>query len=54
VVVLRGDRREGITEDYLAVTLAEPAPPRGTRLPVTLAGDADRLTALPLAPLSPA
>jgi threonylcarbamoyladenosine tRNA methylthiotransferase MtaB len=54
VVVLRGDSREGITEDYLQVSMAEPAPPRGTRLHVRLAGDADRLIAFPLAPVLPA
>lgn len=50
VVVVRGDLREGITEDYLSVPIAEPAPPRGTRLPMRLDGDADRLVARPLAP----
>ncbi len=48
VVVIRGDVREGMTEDYLTVTLQDPAPPRGERLRVRLDGDADRLWATPV------
>ena len=51
VVVLRGDIREGVTEDYLTVSIAEPAPPRGARLRMRLEGNADRLTAVPLLPV---
>ncbi len=54
VVVVRGDLREGMTEDYLSVPIAEPAPPRGSRLPMRLQGDADRLIARPLVPAPPA
>jgi threonylcarbamoyladenosine tRNA methylthiotransferase MtaB len=50
LVVLRGDVREGITGDYLSVAIADPPPPRGTRLPVRLDGDPDRLVAVPLCP----
>lgn len=54
VVVIRGDIREGLTEDYLTVAIADPPPPRGARLPVRLEGDADRLVAVPLVPITPA
>lgn len=54
LVVVRGDVREGLTEDYLTVAIADPPPPRGARLPVRLAGDADRLVAVPLVPISSA
>lgn len=54
VVVVRGDIREGLTEDYLTVAIADPPPPRGARLPVRLEGDADRLVAVPLVPITPA
>ena len=56
VVVVRGDTREGLTEDYLTVTLAAPAPPRGTRLRARLGGGAQGLEAAPLdaAPLDAA
>jgi len=55
VVVGEGDRRTGLTEDYLSVSLAEPAPPRGSRwrgrLRAGAAGGADvRLAAAPLSP----
>jgi len=41
VVVVRGDSREGLTEDYLSVAIEGAAPPRGHRLPMRLeAGDA--------------
>ena len=46
VVVVRGDRREGLTEDYLTVTMADPAIPRGTRLAATLAGTSEQLIAV--------
>ncbi len=54
LVVLRGDTREGMTEDYLSVAIAEPAPPRGTRHRMRLHGDADRLVATPLVPVASA
>ena len=53
VVVVRGAmsrEREGITEDYLSVSLQGAVLPRGARFDAKLAVDADRLTALPLAP----
>jgi threonylcarbamoyladenosine tRNA methylthiotransferase MtaB len=53
VVVVRGpasQEREGITEDYLSVSLGEAAPPRGARLDARLFHEAGRLTATPLAP----
>jgi threonylcarbamoyladenosine tRNA methylthiotransferase MtaB len=46
VVVIRGDRREGLSEDYLTVRIAAPVP-RGTRLDVTLGGTAGQLIAVP-------
>jgi threonylcarbamoyladenosine tRNA methylthiotransferase MtaB len=46
VVVVRGDRREGLTEDYLTVTMDDTAIPRGTRLDVTLAGTPEQLIAV--------
>ena len=52
VVVVRGSasrEREGITEDYLSVSLGE-ALPRGARLDAKLYQEAGRLTAAPLAP----
>lgn len=54
VVVLRHDRREALTEDYLSVTTGESISglasrgSRGSRLRVRLAGAAGRLLALPL------
>ncbi|MEO6443649.1 MAG: MiaB/RimO family radical SAM methylthiotransferase [Gemmatimonadaceae bacterium] len=45
VVVVRGDVGEGMTEDYLTVSLAQPAPPRGTRWRMRLVGDAAGLSA---------
>jgi threonylcarbamoyladenosine tRNA methylthiotransferase MtaB len=48
VVAVRGDIREGVTEDYLTVTLRDPAPPRGSRILAQLDGDGDRLWATPL------
>ena len=36
VIVVRGDVREGLTEDYLEVRLAREPLPRGTRLPARL------------------
>lgn len=55
VVVIRGDRREGLTEDYLQVDLEEPRLggarlPRGTRLAARLAQGPDRLIAIPAGP----
>ena len=51
LIVLRGDIRVGMTEDYLTVAVADPPPPRGTRLVVRLDGDFDRLVATPLVPM---
>ena len=48
VVVIRGETREALTEDYLTVTLTEGAP-RGSRLRARLNGDPHRLLAAPLA-----
>ena len=55
VVVGEGERRTGLTEDYLSVSLPEPAPPRGSRwrgrLHEHAAGAGDvRLAAQPLPP----
>ena len=47
VVVIRGDRREGLTEDYLPVDLEGTRLPRGTRLRARLAHGHDRLIAIP-------
>lgn len=47
VVVVRGDRREGLTEDYLPVDLDGSRLPRGTRLNARLAEGRDRLIAIP-------
>lgn len=54
VVVVRGDVREGLTEDYLTVAIADPAQPRGARLRARLEGDADRVVAVPLIPMTSA
>lgn len=51
LVVVRGDVREGMTEDYLAVAITDPPPPRGARLPVRLEGSAERLVAVPPVPV---
>jgi hypothetical protein len=45
--VIRGDRREGLTEDYLQVDLDGPRLPRGTRLTARLSEGRDRLVAIP-------
>ena len=51
VVVLRGDVREGVTEDYLTVPLVGEAAPRGARLTMQLQLDATgTLVAHPVAP----
>jgi threonylcarbamoyladenosine tRNA methylthiotransferase MtaB len=48
VVVGDGQKRWGLTEDYLTVTLADPALPRRTRFAARLSSDhADRLIASP-------
>ena len=47
VIVVRGDRQEGLTEDYLQVDLDGPRLPRGTRTPARLREGRDRLVALP-------
>ena len=51
VVVVRGDRREGLTEDYLQVDLDGPRLPRGTRFSARLADGDDRLVATPVTPV---
>ena len=45
VVVVRGDRREGLTEDYLQVDMGGPALPRGTRVSARLSAGSTRLVA---------
>jgi len=47
VVVIRADRREGLTEDYLEVDLDGPRLPRGTRLTARLIEGQHRLIATP-------
>lgn len=47
VVVVRGDRREGLTEDYLQVDVAGAPLPRGTRVRARLALAGARLVATP-------
>ena len=54
LIVVRNDIREGMTEDYLSVSIADPPPPRGTRLPARLDGDAAALVASPLVQVSAA
>jgi threonylcarbamoyladenosine tRNA methylthiotransferase MtaB len=49
VVVVRGERREGLTEDYLSVPIEGSAPARGERLTMRLERRDARLCALPLA-----
>ena len=48
VVVVRGDRREGLTEDYLQVDLDGQPLPRGTRVRARLSEGSDRLVATPV------
>ena len=48
VVVGDGRKREGLTEDYLPVTLSDPSLPRRTRFPARLSTDGGtKLVALP-------
>jgi hypothetical protein len=47
VVVVRGDAREGLTEDYLQVDLEGQRLPRGTRFSARLGEGRVRLTATP-------
>jgi threonylcarbamoyladenosine tRNA methylthiotransferase MtaB len=47
VVVVRGERQEGLTEDYLQVDLEGPRLPRGSRVSARLAEQGDRLIAIP-------
>jgi threonylcarbamoyladenosine tRNA methylthiotransferase MtaB len=47
VVVVRGERQEGLTEDYLQVDLEGPRLPRGSRVSARLAERGDRLIAIP-------
>jgi len=47
-VIIRGDRREGLTEDYLQVDLEGERFPRGTRLAARLTqGPSQHLIAIP-------
>jgi len=54
LVVVRSDIREGITEDYLSVSIADPPPPRGSRVTARLDGDDAALVAYPLDQVSAA
>lgn len=54
LVVVRSDIREGITEDYLSVSIADPPPPRGARVTARLDGDDAALVAYPLDQVSAA
>lgn len=54
VVVIRGERGEGLTEDYLTVDVAGPRLPRGSRIRARLAVAGDRLLAHPLPASLPA
>ena len=47
VVVVRGERQQGLTEDYLQVDLEGPRLARGSRIPARLAERGDRLVAIP-------
>jgi threonylcarbamoyladenosine tRNA methylthiotransferase MtaB len=47
VIVVRGDRREGLTEDYLQVDLDGPRLARGSRVAARLAERDDRMIATP-------
>ena len=47
VVVVRGERQEGLTEDYLQVDLEGPRLARGSRVSAHLAERGDRLVAVP-------
>ena len=52
--LLDGARREGLTEDYIPVSLADPAPPRGTRFRARLEDvERGRLLARAASPLVP-
>ncbi len=48
VTIGSGARRDGITEDYLSVLVADPAVPRGSRLAARLVHDGMNLVAHPL------
>ena len=48
VVVIQGERQEGLTEDYLQVDLEGPRLPRGSRVSARLADRGDRLLATPV------
>jgi len=47
VIVVRGDRQEGLTEDYLQVDLEGPRLARGSRVSARLTERGDRLVAIP-------
>jgi threonylcarbamoyladenosine tRNA methylthiotransferase MtaB len=53
VVVVRGDRREGLTGDYLSVVVEGERLPRGTRVDARLRFDAGRLSATSVAATRP-
>ncbi len=48
VIVVRGDAREGLTEDYLTVAIEDATPGRGQRLTMRLECVAGRMVARPL------
>jgi threonylcarbamoyladenosine tRNA methylthiotransferase MtaB len=52
VVIGSDGHREGLTEDYLSVTV-DPSLPRGSRCPARLEGDPARLLGVPLQPIIP-
>ena len=52
VVIGSDGHREGLTEDYLTVSV-DPSLPRGTRCPARLEGDRARLLGVPLQPIIP-
>jgi threonylcarbamoyladenosine tRNA methylthiotransferase MtaB len=52
VVMGSGDRREGLTEDYLTVSV-NAAVPRGVRCRARIERDASRLLGVPLQPIIP-
>jgi threonylcarbamoyladenosine tRNA methylthiotransferase MtaB len=47
VIVIRGDRLQGLTEDYLQVDLEGPRLPRGSRVAALLSERDNRLVAIP-------
>ena len=53
VIVIRGEAREGLTEDYLTVAIEDVAPGRGQRLAMRLDLAGDRLVARPATGTTP-